>query len=266
MTVTNPVYTTCAIATPVWQCSGAKTVLTIGRLLGHHQPATTLKYVHLSDDAARQAAEAVGSVLGGGDSAMPARVRLTDTAVGKLRARPAEYTVWDKRFRIVVEGQAASAMPATLRFSRRSSSRGLSMPWWKPMLPGAGRVFALVVTGCSVEDNRCMRYEYTAAVRRMKEAKQANAADSGQQSQPEPDVRLVPVKSTIFAGICEEIFGWPGGSGEGLEIASAALAKALDEVYEGLENRWDIGQEDWMWSTLATVLRERAEEQLPIGC
>ena len=28
---------------------------------------------------------------------MPARVRLTDAAVGKLRARPAEYTVWDTR-------------------------------------------------------------------------------------------------------------------------------------------------------------------------
>ena len=28
---------------------------------------------------------------------MPARVRLTDAAVGKLRARQAEYTVWDTR-------------------------------------------------------------------------------------------------------------------------------------------------------------------------
>ena len=44
-----------------------ETVPTIGRLLGHHQPATTLKYVHLSDDATRQAAETVGSVLGRGD-------------------------------------------------------------------------------------------------------------------------------------------------------------------------------------------------------
>ena len=44
-----------------------ETVPTIGRLLGHHQPATTLKYVHLSDDTARQAAETVGHVLGGGD-------------------------------------------------------------------------------------------------------------------------------------------------------------------------------------------------------
>ena len=44
-----------------------ETVTTIGRLLGHHQPATTLKYVHLSDDTARQAAETVGHVLGGGD-------------------------------------------------------------------------------------------------------------------------------------------------------------------------------------------------------
>ena len=30
-----------------------ETVLTIGRLLGHNHPTTTLKYVHLSDDAAR---------------------------------------------------------------------------------------------------------------------------------------------------------------------------------------------------------------------
>ena len=42
-----------------------ETVLTIGRLLGHNDPATTLKYTHLSDDMLREAADAVGAALGG---------------------------------------------------------------------------------------------------------------------------------------------------------------------------------------------------------
>ena len=42
-----------------------ETVLTIGRLLGHRDPATTLKYLHLSDATAREAADAVGAVLEG---------------------------------------------------------------------------------------------------------------------------------------------------------------------------------------------------------
>lgn len=41
-----------------------ETVLTVGRLLGHRDPATTLKYVHFADRAAHQAAEAVSAVLG----------------------------------------------------------------------------------------------------------------------------------------------------------------------------------------------------------
>ena len=40
-----------------------ETVLTIGRLLGHRDPATTLKYAHLADAAVRQAVEAVGAIL-----------------------------------------------------------------------------------------------------------------------------------------------------------------------------------------------------------
>ena len=40
-----------------------ESVLTIGRLLGHRNPATTLKYTHLSDAMVREAAEAVGTVL-----------------------------------------------------------------------------------------------------------------------------------------------------------------------------------------------------------
>ena len=42
-----------------------ETVLTIGRLLGHRDPATTLKYLHLSDATVREAADAVGAVLEG---------------------------------------------------------------------------------------------------------------------------------------------------------------------------------------------------------
>ena len=42
-----------------------ETVLTIGRLLGHGNPETTLKYTHLADTMVRDAAEAVGAVLEG---------------------------------------------------------------------------------------------------------------------------------------------------------------------------------------------------------
>ena len=42
-----------------------ETVLTIGRLLGHNDPATTLKYTHLADASVHEAAEALVSVLDG---------------------------------------------------------------------------------------------------------------------------------------------------------------------------------------------------------
>ncbi|MDE0047139.1 MAG: site-specific integrase [bacterium] len=44
-----------------------ETVLTIGRLLGHNDPATTLKYTHLADATVHEAAEALAPVLGGED-------------------------------------------------------------------------------------------------------------------------------------------------------------------------------------------------------
>ena len=40
-------------------------VLSVGRLLGHNDPGTTLKYTHITSDAAVQAAENLGLVLGG---------------------------------------------------------------------------------------------------------------------------------------------------------------------------------------------------------
>ena len=42
-----------------------ETVLTIGRLLGHRDPATTLKYIHLSDTMVREAVDMVGAALEG---------------------------------------------------------------------------------------------------------------------------------------------------------------------------------------------------------
>ena len=36
-----------------------ETILTIGRLLGHSEPATTLKYTHLADATVHEAAETV---------------------------------------------------------------------------------------------------------------------------------------------------------------------------------------------------------------
>ena len=43
-----------------------ETVLTIGRLLGHRDGTTTLKYIHFADAMARDAVQAVGTVLEGG--------------------------------------------------------------------------------------------------------------------------------------------------------------------------------------------------------
>ena len=41
-----------------------ETVLTIGRLLGHDHPGTTLKYTNFADAAAREAVDTVSPVLG----------------------------------------------------------------------------------------------------------------------------------------------------------------------------------------------------------
>ncbi|MCY4060646.1 MAG: site-specific integrase, partial [Gammaproteobacteria bacterium] len=40
-----------------------ETILTIGRLLGHRDPNTTLRYLHFADPLARQSTETVGSAL-----------------------------------------------------------------------------------------------------------------------------------------------------------------------------------------------------------
>ena len=56
-------YMTFVTATRASPCAKAETVLTIGRLLGHRDPTTTLKYIHLADTMARDAVEAVGAAL-----------------------------------------------------------------------------------------------------------------------------------------------------------------------------------------------------------
>ncbi len=45
-----------------------ETVPIVGRLLGHNDTATTLKYTHLAGEVMRDAADAMGGVLGGADS------------------------------------------------------------------------------------------------------------------------------------------------------------------------------------------------------
>ena len=45
--------------------SHGETILTIGRLLGHNDPATTLKYTHLADATVHEAAEALAPILAG---------------------------------------------------------------------------------------------------------------------------------------------------------------------------------------------------------
>ncbi|MDE0711436.1 MAG: hypothetical protein OXH60_04790 [Rhodospirillales bacterium] len=75
---------------------------------------------------------------------------------------------------------------------------------------------------------------------------------------------MVPEKCSILGVVCGEIFGAPGRSGEGLAITSAALARALDEVPEGLEDKRDIGQKHWLRRVLLKELQSPAEERLPI--
>jgi integrase len=49
--------------------AGGHSLLTIGALLGHSQPATTHRYAHLFDDPLRKATESVGAILSGKRSA-----------------------------------------------------------------------------------------------------------------------------------------------------------------------------------------------------
>ena len=43
--------------------SGGQSLVIIGKMLGHSQPATTARYAHLADDPVRAASEAVGRYI-----------------------------------------------------------------------------------------------------------------------------------------------------------------------------------------------------------
>jgi site-specific recombinase XerD len=49
--------------------NGGATLLDIGALLGHSQPATTARYTHLFHDRLRTATERVGAIVSGAPSA-----------------------------------------------------------------------------------------------------------------------------------------------------------------------------------------------------
>ena len=48
--------------------SSGETIRTVGRLLGHDNAATTLKYAHLSDAMVRETVEALAPLLSGAQS------------------------------------------------------------------------------------------------------------------------------------------------------------------------------------------------------
>lgn len=168
-------------------------------------------------------------------------------------------------FRIVAEVSAARAAGNTGYF-REQLNGAIRHALAATVGPGAGRTYALVITCHSVATNLRMRAEYVAAVRRLDGMLRKVIARHRRQKRagPEPDVRLVPVKSDVFTRVCREIFSTAGGSGAGLEITGATLARALDEVYRGLQEKRDIGQNDWLGSTLLTALQSPAEERLAI--
>ena len=43
--------------------SGGQSLIVIGKLLGHSQPATTARYAHLADDPVKAASDAVGRYI-----------------------------------------------------------------------------------------------------------------------------------------------------------------------------------------------------------
>jgi len=123
-----------------------------------------------------------------------------------------------------------------------------------------------VITAHSVETDLRMRAEYHAAVRRLEKILRKNLARRRRRKRPDPapDVRLVPVKSAVFAAVCEKIFGAPGRSGDGLAIMGATLARALDEIYDGLADKRDVGEKHWLRRVLLMELQSPAEERLPM--
>ena len=61
-------FTTFATTYASMALSSGQTIRTVGRLLGHDNAATTLKYAHLSDTAVRETVEALAPLLSGAQS------------------------------------------------------------------------------------------------------------------------------------------------------------------------------------------------------
>ena len=75
-----------------------ESVRTLGRLLGHEKPATTLKYAHLSDISVRAAVDSPRpDPLRGKDVNRKRGMRLTDAGIAGLKPDKTEFTVWDRR-------------------------------------------------------------------------------------------------------------------------------------------------------------------------
>ena len=57
----------CAYTLAIWSpepgCMDGQSLLIIGKMLGHSQPATTARYAHLANDPVRAASEAVGRYI-----------------------------------------------------------------------------------------------------------------------------------------------------------------------------------------------------------
>ena len=156
--------------------------------------------------------------------------------------------------------------PGKIEFFREQLKGAIRHALAAAARPGAGRIYALVITAHSVETNLRMRAEYQSAVRRLDRLLRKNLARHRRQKRPgpAPDVRLVPVKSAVFAAVCEQIFGGPGRSGDGLAITGATLARALDEIHDGLADKRDIGEKHWLRRVLLMELQSPAEERLPM--
>jgi len=68
--------------------SGGQSLVVIGKLLGHSQPATTARYAHLADDPVRAANDAVGrhiaAAMNGGTSGEVVELPKSRRATPKL--------------------------------------------------------------------------------------------------------------------------------------------------------------------------------------
>ena len=72
-----------------WPASGGQSLVIIGKMLGHSQPATTARYAHLADDPVRAASVAVAAripaAMDGRSAAAIANFTKTASQIGPTR-------------------------------------------------------------------------------------------------------------------------------------------------------------------------------------